>query len=56
MYIYVCIYTIIYLYAPMHVRGVPQGSILGTLYFVLYLNNLPNAVSSALYLFADDRY
>ena len=57
IYICVCVYLYNYLYAPMHLRGVPQGSILGTLFFVLYLNDLPRVVYSAiLYLFADDHY
>lgn len=36
------------------ISGIPQGSVLGPILFVLYINDLPNMVESEAYLFADD--
>ena len=34
--------------------GISQGSVLGSILFVIYINDLPEVVKCGTYLFADD--
>ena len=34
--------------------GIPQGSVLGPILFVIYINYLPDVISSYVYMYADD--
>jgi hypothetical protein len=36
------------------ISGIPKGSVLSPIMFVLYINDLPSSVDSVAYLFADD--
>ena len=36
------------------ISGVPKGSILGPLLFIMFINDLPSVVSSSIFMFADD--
>ena len=36
------------------ISGIPQGSVLGPILFVLFINDLPDMINSTVHVFADD--
>ena len=49
----VCIEDVLSAWQPIS-SGVPQGSVLGPILFIIYMNNLPNGIQSMCRIFADD--
>jgi len=41
------------LLAPVH-NGIPQDSVLGSLLFIIFINDMPEVVNSLIRMFADD--
>ena len=41
------------MWAPV-INGIPQGSVLGTIVFTIYINDLPDVVCNVAKLFAGD--
>ena len=49
----VCVHDTVSLWHKV-TRNIPQGSVLGPVLFLLYINDLPDIVASNKYMFADD--